>query len=554
VSDGRLPHLASAEDIEAWADRVVEARTQFPRLVRRLINQTNDQVTFLQMRADMGAGVPGYDGIVEAGRATPFVPSGRSVWELGTGGDPADKANRDYKKRTEDPLGEDQATTTFVFVTSRRWPDGDEWARKKREDGPWRDVQVRDADAIDLAFDDAPAAHFWISELLDKPVAGIETIEAWWSRFSAYTLPPLTPGLVLAGRLDQAAALLRVLEQECQITTIASSSTDDVLAFVAAVLLTSPEDTRADLMARTLIVKDALSLRRLEATSGLLVLLPFEDELRREAQLVTNHHVVFLAQEDGPAEIRLPPIDYEEFKSGLEKLGVEQERARVYAAAARQSLIAFQRQAARRGAPVPAWQTQLESRLIRRAWLAGGWNERRTGDQDVLSALLGMTYDDALNELQAAASGPDPLFTVVGDTWGVSTIADSWPYARRRLALSDLTALEGAVQTVLGAVDPALELPVEERWQASVVGKSRVHSANLRRGLAEALAFIGTNGTDSQLPGGVTASNWADTSTARLLDRAKGDSSAQLWSSLADVLPLLAEAAPDAFLAGSYSA
>lgn len=551
----QAPHLANAEDIQSWADRVVAARTEFPRLIRRLIEQTNDQVTTLQMRAGIGAGTPGYDGIVEANRATPFVPQGRSVWELGTGGDPARKANEDYNERTENPLGEDQGSTTFVFVTSRRWSEGEAWARKRREEGPWRDVKVLDADDIERALESAPAAHFWISELLGKPVAGIQTIEEWWRAFSTYTMPVLTPELVLAGRLDEAAALLRILEQECQTTTIASASTDDVLAFVAAVLMTSADDTRASLVPRTLIVRDALSLRRLDATSGLLILLPFEDELRRAAQLVVNHQVIFLAFEDSAADIHLPPIDYEVFKSELEKLsefkeeGVRLQRVERLATAARQSLVAFQRVAARRGGPVPVWQTQLESRAIRRAWLAGGWNERRTGDQDALSNLLGVPYNDALEELHRAADGADPLFTVVGGSWGVSSAEGSWSYARRRLAVSDLTALESIVQTVLGAVDPALELPVDERWKVDIYGKARVHSADLRRGVAETLAFLGANGSGAQLSGGATASTWADVATGRLLERTKGDSSAQLWSSLADVLPLLAEAAPDTFLA-----
>src|SRR6266545_1454669 len=543
------PHLANAEEIQQWAENLVEARTQFPRLIRQLIAQTNDQVTTLHMRADIGAGVPGYDGIVEANRATPFVPAGRSVWELGTGADPAHKANSDYNKRTRDPLGEDRGSTTFVFVTSRRWADGEQWAQKKREEGIWSDVKVCDVDDIDQAFDDAPAAHYWISEILGKPVAGVQTIEAWWDRFSASTAPSLTPELVLAGRLDQAAALLRVLEQDCQNTTVASASTDDVLAFVAAVLLTSPEQTRTDLIARTLIVMDAISLRRLEGSFGLLILLPFEDELRRAAQLVRNHHVIFLAYDNAPADIELPPIDSEVFKAELEKLGVEREYAHRLAATSRQSLVAFQRQAARRRAPAPIWQTQLGSRVIRRAWLAGGWNERRTGDQDVLSNLLGTSYDEAAEELRAAAGGADPLFTVVGDTWAVSSIEGSWPYARGRIAASDLTALEGAIQTVLGAVDPALELPVGERWKANVSGKARVHSADLRRGLAQTLAFLSAQGQEAQLSGGATAGTWANVATVRLLERAQEDDSAELWSSLADVLPLLAESAPDAFLA-----
>jgi hypothetical protein len=39
-----------------------------------------------------GSEIPGYDGKVVANKGTPFVPEGKSVWELGTGEDPATKA------------------------------------------------------------------------------------------------------------------------------------------------------------------------------------------------------------------------------------------------------------------------------------------------------------------------------------------------------------------------------------------------------------------------------------------------------------------------------
>src|SRR4051812_28198459 len=113
----RWPHLADAGDIQHWAERRIEARHEFPRLGRSLIAQTNDQVTRLDMRAGMGTDVHGYDGIVEALRGTPFVPSGLSVWELGTGADVPKKANKDYRDRLKDSLGIDPATATFVFAT-----------------------------------------------------------------------------------------------------------------------------------------------------------------------------------------------------------------------------------------------------------------------------------------------------------------------------------------------------------------------------------------------------------------------------------------------------
>ena len=265
----RYPHLADALAVERWADRV-EARTDFPRLVRRLIRQTNDQVVSLEMRAAEGAGFRGYDGQVDASKATPFVPRDASVWELGVSASPASKATDDYDKRTANSLGVDKSVTTFVFVTARRWPGKVTWAQTKRDEHKWADVQAFDADDIETAFESAPAAQFWFSELIGLPVDGIRTMENWWAAFSTTTEPGLTPELVLGGRADQAAELLHILEEDTRVTTISAASSDDVLAFVAAALLSAAEPTRTDLIARALIVHDAASLRRLDATTDLL--------------------------------------------------------------------------------------------------------------------------------------------------------------------------------------------------------------------------------------------------------------------------------------------
>lgn len=543
----RAPHLADALAVQQWADRV-EARTDFPRLVRRLIRQTNDQVVSLEMRAAEGAGFRGYDGRVDASRATPFVPGGSSVWELGVGEDPGAKAEEDYKKRTNDSLGIDKSKTTFVFVTARRWAGKTAWGEGKRAEGDWANVEAFDADDLEIAFEAAPAAQYWFSELIGLPVDGIRTIENWWDAFSSRTQPNLTPELVLAGRADQAATLLQILEEDTRITTVSATSTDDVLAFVAATLLSSPEPGRSDLLARTLIVHDAPSLRHLDGTTNLLVLLPFEDELRRQAQLVQSHHVILLAPETVPADIALPHIDRDVFAAGLVESGVEKEKAQKLAIAAHRSLVAFQSESPARGARLRDWSSLFGSRVVRRAWLVGGWHEARSGDLDALAALFGKPYDDARSELEPLAAGEDPLFTTVGGSWGLTSTEQAWKFGIAQLNGPDLSALETVVQTVLGAVDPALELPVDQRWMASVYGKTRIHSADLRKGLATTLAACGAFGQATQVGSMGTAADWAASVVAKLLRRANEDRSGDLWASLSDVMPLLAEAAPDVFL------
>jgi hypothetical protein len=129
-NDHAWPHLADTNDIEAWAS-TLPAQSKFPILIRRLIEQVNDQVFQLEMRADEGVGKPGYDGTSEAGKATPFVPAGKAVWELGTNADASHKANKDYRERKDNPLHADPPRTTFVFVSLRRWSGKQDWAAKK---------------------------------------------------------------------------------------------------------------------------------------------------------------------------------------------------------------------------------------------------------------------------------------------------------------------------------------------------------------------------------------------------------------------------------------
>jgi len=162
--------------------------------------------------------------------------------------------------------------------------------------------------------------------------------------------------------------------------------------------------------------------------------------------------------------------------------------------------------------------------------------------------LVGKSFDDVEDQLRQAARGADPIFSMVGTVWSVVSPADFWGHVKPYIARSDLEALERALQNVLGAVDPALELPPDERWLAGMRGMARVHSRELRRGLAITLALIGTKGESSTLGGASTGGAWVRRVLHGLFRRANADESGQLWASLTDVLPLLAEAAPDVFL------
>ncbi|WP_156507408.1 hypothetical protein [Arthrobacter sp. OY3WO11] len=467
---------------------------------------------------------------------------------MGTSENPTRKATEDYNTRSADSLGIDKASATFVFVTPRRWPRKKDWEDRRRQEGQWHDVRVLDADDIEQALEEAAAVRIWLSELLEMPALGVATIEEWWRRFSNGFDPLLTPDVVLAGREDSAAALLRRLAVDVGRTFIKAASVDDGLAFAVCAMMAQGIEQSEPMLSRSLLVHDGSSLRRLDSTSSLLILLPYEENLQREAQLVQNHHVVFVVT-DGDAEIELLPLDHLSLQAALRQAGVGEADLDRFARAGVKSLLALQRVATRFGQLDPdQWTQDLAQRPLRRAWLAGAWSQLRSGDVDILEGLTGIDKESLAEQLEAVARQADPMFTRVGGTWAVAAPEDSWRTARHSIRETDLDALEVAVQNVLGAVDPRLELPPEDRWSAAVYGKTRVHSSDLRKGLARSVALLGSRGDEVRLPGGRSARQWAERVVWRLVSRANQDNSAQLWASMDDVIPLLAEAAPDVFL------
>src|SRR5690606_18706552 len=112
----------------------------------------------------------------------------------------------------------------------------------------------------------------------------------------------------------------------------------------------------------------------------------------------------------------------------------------------------------------------------------------------------------------------------------------------------DLKSLGPIVQEILGEINPALELPRSERWLASISGKQRSYSAEIRKGLASTLAHLSVHASPNDLGNGSTYADWVSIQVQQLLDAADADATGRRWESLTDQLPILAEAAPDVYL------
>ena len=538
--------LCNATDLEQWSDRR-EAQGVLPLLVRRLIQATVG-CSELHVRTNEGVQLSGWDGIVHSERRSPFVPKGRSGWEMSVAKDPKGKADADWETRSTNsqPLRADDAS--FVFVTSRRWSDKEEWARERADEGPWREVRVLDADDLAAWLDAAPSVNVWLSIQIGKRPTNVVDLESWWEEWSRGTRPPLTPQFVLAGRDRTLEAIRqRLLEGTGRTWAIQAESQEEAVACLYCAALALGTEQAQCLFAGSLVVDTADALRFLISAKRPLVLIPtFEAGSLASAGAQAGHIVVVPLDRNTPAPqdlvVPVGPVGRQPGTRALEGVGMPDKRAREMAELAHRSMSAFRRQcAASPAVRQPDWAKPAEARSVIPALLAGSWSDRNPKDREVVAALGHYSYEELVDTLLPQSMTADPLIRRRGNAWYLISVHDAWRLLSRCILPDDLSLLGEAAMSVLGQVKPAYGRPPGQRWMVDVSGENGDHSDLLREGLAMNLAVLGVHGgpvvSESEMVKGVIRD---------LLQRANDDW--RIWASLGEHLSLLAEAAPDCFV------
>ncbi len=546
----RSDTLVTATDLIHWSDRR-ESQGELPRLIRRLASITNPTIHHLSFRAGDGINVPGPDGIVEATSATAFVPTGYSVWELGTASNPQRKANHDYHDRTQ-AEGSAVSDRTFVFVTSRRWREKVHWVAEKAAEGAWKDVKVLDADDLEAWMESAPSVHLWFSLLAGSVPLGVQDLDRWWRNWRAATGPALSRAFVLAGRKEAQESVEDWIANPSAPLGIHAESREEAVAVFAAVIEGLSDDVRDAVSARAVVVEDISAWRHLAISRTPLIFIPLFDADGVLSSALEVGHAVVIPLGHGDAErsgvVTVPPIARASAVDALEAAGVDRDRSWSYASLARRSMTAFRRTIA--VAPtmrVPAWAQPTVGRSLLPALLVPRWNDGHEGDRRIIESLGQANYDEIAERLSPWTRGTDPALRHRLAIWYLVSPEDAFRQLRRFLNGSDVKRFSTAALEVLSQIDARLDLPQEKRWMAGILLEKPEYSAVVRAAMAGTLALFGSRGEPRSSNDRYDASEgMAEQVVGELLNRANADF--RIWQSLGDCLPDLAEAAPDAVL------
>ena len=124
-------NLVTRNHLERWAETALSKST-LPYLISRLVRASTPTSTKINIPWGSATYIGGWDGIVNCETETAYVPQGISLWEFGTSSDCTAKANSDYDKRKNNPIGFEPSNSTFIFITPRLWKKKTNGSEKKK--------------------------------------------------------------------------------------------------------------------------------------------------------------------------------------------------------------------------------------------------------------------------------------------------------------------------------------------------------------------------------------------------------------------------------------
>ena len=565
--------IVTPSNLARYAD-TRESEGIIPELIYRLIRQSAANISECRIPYGDVVNQPGMDGIVDCETGFfEFVPARKSYWEIGTGKDPQEKASSDFQKRTDELSDEERAYSTFVFATPRSaeangWnePKQRAWIKRQQSKG-WKRIIIIDGVKLADWLRDFPAIGRWIAAkmgILPNLSGVITPLEHWnltqskfrnsnliQSQFNGLSLPP---ELFTSFRDKACSALETIFSGEAKKLFIIAESENDVDDFVAAYLMTLEKEKAQKYADRCLFIKDkdawqaAISeLRR----SHVLVASPrlgLDDEQQNLLALaIEKGHGVIVPfcyassnGNDDVIDLKSPP-SYQ-IKEILTKAQFPDALAEEFAKIGNRRLSALMRYLV--GAAAPSYAKRNTARELAKACLIGRWDEENKADIQAIEEFVGKSYKEWIEKFRVDALRPDSPLTLIEGKWKVISCDEAWDVLGGMISNDDLARFRNMAILVLGERDPALDLPKEERYAASIYRKQLNYSQNIRKGISQTLALMGSRSKALSNCSCNEALNTVNFIVRTLLDGADWER----WASIDYYLPLLAEAAPSEFL------
>lgn len=162
-----------------------EAENEFPYIIKKLIKNTVNNITSIDIPSNDNTIQIGIDGKVKFNGINQYLGDKPANIEIGTSSDYISKANEDIEKRKP------KKDENFIFITPYSWRSRkiskDDWISSKKEEYNWNDIKIIDGAVLeDWLNEDIETAKYFL-EKLGIPTSGIYSITEMEKQFANKT-------------------------------------------------------------------------------------------------------------------------------------------------------------------------------------------------------------------------------------------------------------------------------------------------------------------------------------------------------------------------------
>jgi hypothetical protein len=550
----------TADDIVNWSSKP-ESSYLLPILIRRLIHSTTiaGEIQSIDFPSDKSTLSSGYDGVLEYRGDTPcWIPIGESVWELSTQNCVKIKANNDFEKRTQIPLGKISTETTYIGVSTRKFPDKNNWKLEKQSRG-WKEVRFYDADDLSQWLELSFSTSLWFAEEIGHHLSapGISLLERHWEGVEKMARDNIvvSPELFTNSRKENVEVLVSFLRGQPTHLAIESDSDGAALDFIAAVIALIDENDIY--LSKALVLDNNADWNSISTKFSPLILITKSalsyKMLPEQLAMMDDNYLIRIA----PAFKRLPQqkiirlsrFNKNELLPQLIKSGCTDIEA-----------IQLVNQAGGSGENLRnliskfplACQPEERNEALRPFVWIGGWARNNPYDKEIVKQLSKINdYEKAESLIFTESKRADTLFYVDSEIINLYSKHHGWNLFASSVSTREFEDFLSISILVISERNPKFDLPSDQQWMANLYGKTPKYSDTLKKNIAETMACLASLYDTETITFSDPALNRAkiqrkfDETVAKILHPAM---TMENWASLDSILVLLAETSPKSFI------
>ncbi|KAA6170512.1 addiction module antitoxin [Pseudomonas veronii] len=328
------------------------------------------------------------------------------------------------------------------------------------------------------------------------------TLDMGWDDWAKVATPPLIGSLFSSAIEASKRTVLSWISQPPEKPLIITAdSAEEAIAFISQLFGELGGKELSIYREKVIIIDQTGALPRLAAEKKTFIPVVFSREVELELATHANliHSLVIYPRNalNNKPDIILEPVSQNTFSSALESMGKPRDEISRLSDASGRSLTVLRRKLSTVPAvQLPEWAADgsVASQLIPFLFV-GAWDTSNQSDKIGLNLLSGVrNFDDIEKELQSLCHLNDSPVWSIGTFRGVVSKIDLLYAIAGVVTSADLERYFTVARMVLGEDDPSLDLEEDQRWAASIHGKTREFSSAFRQGISETLVLLAVHG------------------------------------------------------------